>query len=43
VFEVSRKAKETFVMFNNHGSPAIKNAARLRQITGQKAEGADVS
>ncbi len=43
VFEVSRKAKETFVMFNNHGSPAIKNAARLRQITGQKAEGVDVS
>jgi len=32
VLEVSGKARETFVMFNNHGSPAIQNAARLRQM-----------
>lgn len=32
VLAASEKARETFVMFNNHGSPAIQNAARLRQM-----------
>jgi uncharacterized protein YecE (DUF72 family) len=32
VLEASDKARETFVMFNNHGSPAIQNAAQLRRM-----------
>lgn len=38
ILAASRKARETFVMFNNHGSPSIKNAAMLRQMTEEKTE-----
>jgi uncharacterized protein YecE (DUF72 family) len=37
ILQVSGKAMETFVMFNNHGSPAINNAVKLRQMIGEKA------
>ncbi len=36
VLEVSGKAKDTFVMFNNHGSPSIHNAMRLRQMVRER-------
>ena len=38
ILAASGKAKETFVMFNNHSSPAIRNCLRLRQMVGEKTE-----
>ncbi len=36
VLEVSGRAKKTFVMFNNHGSPSVNNAVRLRQMVRER-------
>jgi uncharacterized protein YecE (DUF72 family) len=43
VLEVSKRVGQTFVMFNNHGSPAIRNAAALRRMLRQRADAAGVS